>query len=132
MVKTLISFNDELQPGVSACVRLLTFSAPIWHTVFCSLSSPTHYRKSRILKLVETRGTVRKLESHDFHELLRYIFHQTVCDDTRPTAAMFVMDIHTPFFKQTKPLPNLTVDHNIRPINLTKLPVNFGSIIVSC
>ena len=52
---------DELQPGLSACVGLLIFSAPIWHTVFCSVASFTQYRKSLILKLAETRGTVRKL-----------------------------------------------------------------------
>jgi len=123
---------DVLQPSVSAYVNLLTISALIWHTIFCTFAALTQYRKSLILKIVKLEGQFENCKTTISTNCCVHIFHQIVCNNTGPTAALFVVDIRTPLSKQTTPLPNITLAHNIRPISLTKLPVNFGSIILSC
>lgn len=57
-------------------------------------------------------------------------FHQIIRHRRNPTVMLCVMHILSSFSKQTTPLSNLTVTHNIWPINLTKLPVNFSCTIV--
>ncbi|KAJ4442494.1 hypothetical protein ANN_04080 [Periplaneta americana] len=69
---------------------------------------------------------LRNREATVLHDALPHQLNTIIIDEGRSTTALFIMDILTTFGKLPTPATHHLLTHDVRPIDLTELPMNFN------